>query len=85
MPMIMPCVAVVVLLTARASPIDRVVGLSVAGFERVHRVFLVMRGVSEADADAMRESGKAIDVAALPRVERPVGKFAVEWGALPLN
>ena len=74
-----PCVAV------RPHPIDRVVGLAVAGFERVHRVFLVMRGVSEADADAMRESGMAVDVAALPRVPRPVGKFAVEWGALPLN
>ena len=69
----------------RRFAIEKAVGLAVDGFDTAHRVFLVMKGVTPDEESEMVASGDAVGVDDLAVVERPTGKFVVEWGAVPLN
>ena len=69
----------------RRFAIEKAVGLEVDGFDTAHRVFLVMKGVTPDEESEMVASGDAVGVDDLAVVERPTGKFVVEWGAVPLN
>ena len=69
----------------RRFAIEKAVGLAVDRFATTHRVFLVMKGVTPDEEGEMAAAGGVIGVDNLAVVERPTGKYVVEWGAVPLN
>ena len=69
----------------RRFAIEKAVGLAVDGFDTAHRVFLVMKGVTPDEEGEMAAAGDVVGVDDLAIVERPTGKYVVEWGGVPLN
>ena len=54
--------------------------LEVKGFDQIHRVFIVMKGIEQKEM-----KGKQMTINEIPTMTRPTGKYILEWGALPLN
>ena len=54
--------------------------LEVKGFDQIHRVFIVMKGIEQEEM-----KGKQMTINEIPTLTRPKGKYILEWGALPLN
>ena len=64
---------------------DNAIPLKVDGFEQIHRVFVIMKNVTELEKEIMIKNNQIISKDSFKSMKRPEGKYIIEWGGLPLN
>ena len=64
---------------------DETIPLKVDGFDQIHRVFVIMKNITKSEQELMIKNNQIISKESFEPMERPEGKYIIEWGALPLN
>jgi len=64
---------------------EKAIPLKVEGFDQIHRVFVIMKNITETEKELMIKNNQIISKDSFESIKRPEGKYIIEWGGLASN